>query len=73
MYCIIYIHTDVYIYMYYIYVYIYIYIYILTNLRSDVKLSKMFQTKPNQRVFYLFAYQKIPSQDQLAAVYSKFL
>ena len=32
----------------------YIYIYILTNLRSDVELSKMFQTKPNQTVLFLF-------------------
>ena len=28
--------------------YLYIYIYVLTNLRSDVELSKMFQKKPNQ-------------------------
>ena len=50
-----------------------IYLYILTNLRSDVKLSKMFQTQANQTVFFLFPnkkiplvpYQKIPSQNQL--------
>ena len=37
-----------------IYLYVYIYIYILTNLRSDVELSKMFQAKPNQTVLFLF-------------------
>ena len=36
--------------LYNVYIYIYIYIY-KTNLRSDVKLSKIFQRKPNQTVF----------------------
>ena len=42
----------------YIYIYICIYIYILymteTNFRSDIKISKMFPTKPNQMVPFLF-------------------
>ena len=34
--------------------YIFIYVYILTNLHSDVELSKMFQTKLNLAVLFLF-------------------
>ena len=38
----------------------------LTNLRSDVELSNMFQTKPIQTFFpYSLTYQKIPRQNQL--------
>ena len=45
----------IYIYIYiYTYIHIYIYIYILTNLCSYVKLSKMFQTKPNQTTLFSF-------------------
>ena len=42
MLCIIYMTYLHVLYCIYIYIYIYIYINILTNLRSDVKLSKMF-------------------------------
>ena len=53
----IYIHNIIYIYIYNI-LYVYIYIYILymteTNFRSDIKISKMFPTKPNQMVPFLF-------------------
>ena len=64
-----YIHIYIYIYIYIcIYIYIYIYIYILTNLCSDVELSKMFQAKPNQTVQSFscsLTYQKIPRQDHI--------
>ena len=40
----------------YMYIYVYIYIYnINKNLCSDVKISKMFPTKPNQMVLFLFS------------------
>ena len=51
--------------MMYVYICMYIYI-ILTNLCSDVELSKMFQTKPNQTVLFLFP-------KSTCAVCSKFL
>ena len=45
-----YMYIYVYIYIYYIYIYIN-----KTNLCSDVKISKMFPTKPNQTVLFLFS------------------
>ena len=47
--------------LHFIYIYIYIYIYMLANLRSDNKLSKMFQIKSYQSFSAPLTYQKIPS------------
>ena len=38
----------------YIYMIIYIYIYMIAKLCPDVKLSKLFQAKPNQTVLFPF-------------------
>ena len=79
----IYIYIYIYIYKYiyyiyiclyiYIYIYIFIYIYILINLRSDVELSKTFQTKPSQTVLFLFPnLSKNSTPGSTCAVCSKF-
>ena len=50
-----------------------IYNHISTNLRSDVKLSKMFQTKPNQAVLFRFPnLSKDSKPESTSAVFSKF-